>query len=384
MNERTVAFGASCASRPCRTQRVMRPQGTASHARPGVGVRGPLGVPIFVAVLVLLSVPLRDLPPVAALAGPAGAAAQETILSRSDLRGLTELVERCAAGAPDFDSPCREMGLAAMSLQQGVGLVGALGSDLPGTPSTLGRRLGSMPRLGLTVSGGVLGVRVPPVAAATALGLEGRETLTLAGLRVDAAAGVFDGFRMAPTLAGVLAVDLIGSYSRVRLPEGAGVTGSSSGMGLGARVGLVRESFTVPGISVSATRRWHGSIRAGSIDSGTAAQGDTELTVSSLRAVAGKNWFVVGVMGGLGWDRYSGDTTLSVPRGTADPRSVTGHVASERMIYFLSGWFNFVITQASAEIGVADGVPDPFAERVGMYDPAGLTWYLSAAFRITL
>ena len=384
MNEPMVAPGAGRAGRPRRIRPAMRPQPTTSTARPGFRVRRPLGTPAFVSALVLLSVPVRELPPVAALAGPAGAAAQETIPRRSDLRGLTEVVERCAAGSPDLDSPCREMGLAAMSLQQGVGLAGALGSDLPGSPSTLGRRLGSMPRLGLTVSGGLLGVRVPPVAAATAEGLEGRETLTLAGLRVDAAAGVFDGFRMAPTLGGVLAVDLIGSYSRVRLPEGAGVTGSSAGMGLGARVGLLRESFTVPGISVSATRRWHGSIRAGSIDSGTAAQADAELTVSSLRAVMGKNWFVVGIMGGAGWDRYSGDTRLSVPRGTADLGSVTGHVASERMIYFLSGWFNFVITQASAEVGVADGVPDPFAERAGTYDPSGLTWYLSAAFRITL
>ncbi len=68
----------------------------------------------------------------------------------------------------------------------------------------------------------------------------------------------------------------------------------------------------------------------------------------------------------------------------ADPGSVTGHVASERTIYFISGWFNFIITQVSAELGVADGVPDPFADRAGVYDPSGLNWYLSAAFRITL
>ncbi len=333
----------------------------------------------------LFAAPMFELPPVAGTMGAARAVAQETIrLGRSDLRGLTELVERCTAGDEDLVSSCREVGLAAMSLQQGVGLLGVLGSDIPGNASTLGRRLGSMPRLGLTVSGGLVGVKVPSVSSATTAGLEGTETLTLAGLRLDVAAGVVDGFRLAPTVGGVLAIDLIGSYSRVRLPEGAGVSGSSSGVGLGARVGLLRESFSVPGISLSATRRWHGSIQAGSIGAGTVAQADSELTVSSLRAVVGKNWFVVGLMAGAGWDRYAGDTRLSVPRGGADPGSVTGHIASERMIYFLSGWFNFVITQASAELGVADGVPDPFAERAGIYDPSGLTWYLSAAFRITL
>ena len=321
---------------------------------------------------------------VAAILAPTPAGAQETVLSRSDLRGLTDLVERCIADNADYVSPCREVGLAAMSLQQGVGLVASLGSDVPGNTSTLGRRLGKVPRLGVAVSGGLLGVRVPPVAASAASELEGKETLTLAGLRVDAVAGVLDGFQLAPTIGGVLSVDLIGSYSRVRLPEGAGVTGSTSGVGLGARVGILRESFSAPGISVSATRRWHGTIQAGSVDGGTVAQADAELTVTSLRAVAGKNWFVVGIMGGVGWERYAGDTRLSVPRGASDPGSVSGHVASERTLYFVSGWFNFLISQVSAELGVAEGVPDPFADRVGTFDPAGLTWFLSAAFRVTL
>lgn len=320
----------------------------------------------------------------AAVFALAPAAAQETILSRSDLRGLAELVERCGAGNPDFLSPCREMGLAAMALQQGVGLVGSLGSDIPGSASTLGRRLGNVPRVGLTVSGGLLGLKTPPVAAAGAAQLEGKETVTLAGLRVDGIVGALDGFRLAPSIGGVLSVDLIASYSRVRLPEGAGISGSSSGLGLGARVGLLRESFTMPGISVSATRRWHGTLQAGSVDEGTVAQADPELTVTSLRGVLGKNWFVVGVMGGVGWERYAGDTRLSVPRGTTDSATVTGHVASERTLYFVSGWFNFLVTQVSAEIGAAEGVPDPFADRMGTYDPSGLTWFASVAFRITL
>lgn len=319
----------------------------------------------------------------ALLAAPAPAAAQETVVSRSDLRGLTELVELCTGGNRDLQSPCTEIGLAAMSLQQGVGLVGSLGSDIPGNASTIGRRLGRVPRIGFAVSGGLLGVGMPAVGGAGVMELEGRETLTLAGLRVDAIAGVVDGFQLGPSIGGVFAVDLIGSYSRVRLPGGAGVSGSTSGMGLGARVGLLRESFTTPGVSVSATRRWHGTIRAGSIDAGTAAQADPELTVSSLRAVLGKNWFVVGVMGGLGWDRYEGDTRLSVARGAADAASVTGHVASERTLYFISGWFNFLVTQFSAEIGAAEGVPDPFVDRTGRYDPARLTWFASLASRIT-
>lgn len=342
----------------------------------GAGLRVPAGG-VFRAVALALSAAA------APILAPVPSAAQQTVFSRSELRGLTELVELCTADDRDLRSPCTEIGLAAMSLQQGVGLVGSLGSDIPGNPSTIGRRLGKVPRLGLAVSGGLLGVGTPPVGGAGVMGLEGKETLTLAGLRVDAIAGVVDGFQLGPSFGGVLAIDLIVSYARVRLPEGAGVTGSASGVGLGARVGLLRESFTTPGISVSATRRWQGTLQAGSIDAGTPAQADPELTVSSLRAVLGKNWFVVGVMGGLGWERYEGDTRLSVTRAAADAVTVTGHVASERTLYFVSGWFNFLITQVSAEVGAAEGIADPFVDRTGTYDPSGLTWFASLGSRIT-
>ena len=312
------------------------------------------------------------------------ASAQNPGAEYATVEGVEDLARRCAGGHPGFVAPCREMSLAIMAVQQGAGLASALGSDIPGTSSTHGRRLGLMPRVGVAVTASALRFGMPHVAASTPGGLAENENTTLLGLGGTAFAGVLDGFQLAPTVGGILSVDAIASYSLMRMPTGAGLSGSGSGFGAGARVGLVRESFTLPGISVSAARRWLADVQLGSTADGNPGQATTGITVSSLRATAGKNWFVIGIMGGVGWDRYEGDVELSVPRGAGDPGGVSGNVASERVLYFLSGWFNFLLTRLSVEVGMAEGVGDPFGDRTGAFDPHGATWFASTAFRITL
>ncbi len=312
------------------------------------------------------------------------ASAQNLGAEYATVEGVEDLARRCAGGHSGFIAPCREMSLAVMAVQQGVGLASALGSDIPGTSSTHGRRLGLMPRVGVAVTALALRFGMPHVAASTPGGLAEEENAMLLGLGGTAFAGVLDGFQLAPTVGGILSVDAIASYSLVRMPTGAGLSGAGSGFGAGARVGLVRESFTLPGISVSAARRWLADVQLGSTADGNPVQARTGVTVSSLRATVGKNWFVIGIMGGVGWDRYEGDVELSMPRGAGDPGGVTGSVASERVLYFVSGWFNFLLTRLSVELGMAEGVGDPFEDRTGAFDPHGATWFASTVFRITL
>lgn len=312
------------------------------------------------------------------------AATQRASLVESSAKGVTELAEQCAARRPTLVVPCRELALAATAMQRGVGLASALGSDIPGTPSTLGRRLGRVPRISFSFS--ALGARtaMPRVAGPSAGALREKESFSPWGLRAGVAAGVLDGFQLMPNMGGVLSLDLVASYSLVRLPADAGFHGSSHGFGAGARLGLVRESFVLPGVSLSATRRWSGDVRAGSLEGGGPAEVATDLTVSSLRATAGKNWFVIGVLAGAGWDRYEGDALLSLDTGRPEQASAQGRIRSDRLLYFAAAWFNFLISQLSVEAGLAEGVDDPFSGRQGAFDPAERTWFASAAFRVTL
>ena len=294
-----------------------------------------------------------------------------------------ELAGACAGENPDRAFPCRELALAALAVERGVGLGSALGGDVPGTASTAGRRLGSVPRIAFSI--GLAGFRMgmPRVSARSAQGLGEEEVVTAFGVRAVVAAGVLDGFQFTPGFGGILSVDLTGLFSHLWLPEGAGFGPPSSGVGLGARVGILRESFSAPGISVSLARRWHGSIKVGDAGDGNPGEAETDVEVTSLRAVLGKNWFALGLMAGVGWDRYAGEATVSAAGGLDDPGSATGNLASERTVYFAGGWYNFLISQISAEIGVADGAADPLAGRSGGYDPARWDWFASVSMRVT-
>ncbi len=309
----------------------------------------------------------------------AGAAAAQSLEERSDrVEGVAELAAACDGGRSALRATCRELSLAVMSVQRAAGLLAALGSDVPGTSSTHGRRLGLAPRVGVSLSASALRFSLPDVSGRTAGALAESDAATLAGLRATAVAGLLDGFGFGPGVGGILSLDLIGSYAIARFPTDKGLSSSGSAVGLGARVGVLRESFTLPGISVAATRSWHTEIELG--DDRTPGAASTSLTVSSLRATAGKNWFVIGVMGGVGWDRYEGDARLRAGSGGDH----SGRVASERILYFASGWFNFLITRFSVEAGLAEGNRDPFQSRAGAFDPAERSWFASAALRVTL
>ncbi len=310
------------------------------------------------------------------------AAGQFLGLHRSRVEGVQDLSRRCLGGRSDLGAACRTTTLAALAVQRGVGLASALGSDLAGTSSTLGRRLGAMPRVGLSVTALGARVGVPDLAPAEGRTRGDQRALSLFGLRATAVAGVLNGFQPSPGFGGLFSLDLFGSYSLVRLPTSAGfASGRSSGAGVGARLGILRESFTLPGISISAARRWHGRIALGDGEEGRAT---TDLEVSSLRAVLGKNWFVLGLMGGVGWDRHRGDAEVSVPRGAGDPGAVTGRLSSERVLYFVGGWFNAFVSRISLEVGLAEGAADPFEESSGGFDPTRRSWFAATAFRIVL
>lgn len=311
------------------------------------------------------------------------ASAQELPRGRTEVEGVTELATLCAGDHPDLLSTCRELALAAMAVQRGVGLASALGSDVPGTSSTAGRRMGNVPRFGFALAATGTGMGMPRVSARSVEGLAEEVDPTVTGLRGVVSAGLVDGVQFAPGIGGFLSADLTASYSRLWLPEGEGFGGPSSGVGLGARVGILRESFTMPGLSLSVARRWHETVRTGHVEDGNPGELETDLEVTSLRAMLGKNWFVVGLMAGAGWDRYEGEATVSATGGVDDPGAVSGRLASERTVCFVSAWYNFLISQLSAEVGVADGVSDPFDVRSGGYDPAGRSWFASLAVRVT-
>ncbi len=303
------------------------------------------------------------------------------------------LTAACGEGSATLLSRCAETVLAAQAAQGGLGLMASRGGEVTGAASTLGWRLKGSPRYAVSLQGALLRGRLPDLARPGSSDRRSGVPYTLASGHLVGAVGIFDGFSPAPTVGGLLSLDLVASLHLISAPETRGFTETTIGWGGGARLGILRESFTLPGVSLSAAHRWLGSNGLGSLTAGDSTQARFDLAVSSLRAVIGKDLGGVGVSGGFGWDRYAGDTTVRVEApgadgvgGTGLPQesSASGTLSSDRLLYFLSGTLTYVILQASLELGWGQGFRTrlPPGVTVG-FDPSSGAYFGSLAFRLT-
>jgi hypothetical protein len=127
---------------------------------------------------------------------------------------------------------------------------------------------------------------------------------------------------------------------------------------IGARVGILRESFTAPGVSVSALYRSVPDVSQGPFD-GTSFQG-ADQSVVSLRGTVGKRVLGIGFTGGVGYDRTRSDVqaafadpdiVLALP-----PRILSEDVTSGRTSFFGNVSYTLLILNMAAELGwQADG-----------------------------
>jgi hypothetical protein len=241
-----------------------------------------------------------------------GAAA--TLLAPGVLRAQDKLIDTCATATalagPLATARCNLLVQSFDILQPPLGLAMSGGNPVPGTASTLGMRIGKIPRVSADARVTFVGVDLPQI-------LHFNQTkeigFTLHGFSLDGSVGLLKGKSPLPTVGGVGSVDLIASIGLLPLPTGPGFADQTPfSWALGLRGGLARESFTLPGVSVSALYR----------HTGRATFGDTLLKATesfldlqsisqlSVRAAASKRIFGLGVTAGLGWDRYSSDVGL--------------------------------------------------------------------------
>jgi hypothetical protein len=184
---------------------------------------------------------------------------------------------------------------------------------------------------------------------------------TLVAAHLDIAAGVFSGLALLPTVGGFASLDLLGSVGAVALPDDQGfVDGWTTSWALGARLGILRESFTAPGISLSGTYRRVGEI----------AFGDSDLTAAdsyfrtdgfrllSGRAVVGKRFFVLGTSAGIGYDHFQTDLIVSVRNPAGAPAGfdiAAEDFSTDRLSFFGSLNYTVLVLALVAEAGWQTG-----------------------------
>ncbi|HEX7049576.1 MAG TPA: hypothetical protein VF188_05140 [Longimicrobiales bacterium] len=301
------------------------------------------------------------------------------------------LVRRCAletqgGAAARF---CNLVAQAVEVIQPPLGLAASGGNPVPGTASTLGMRLPDIPRF--TVAGRVTGVwtDIPEIRDVAGRGDIG---VFLPSLNVDAAIGVFRGFSPAATVGGVLSVDALASIGIVPLPGGDGFQDETPfSWALGARLGVLRESFTLPGISLSAMYRRLGDVEFGDPlllrrDAFFSLDGES---IWSLRAAVGKRLFLLGVTAGLGYDHLSSDVRLAVanpdPTGPTEFRLGLDDFENDRTSAFLNVSWTLLVLHVVGELGWQSGADLVPGTLPGNRDfDTGGTFFGSFALRLSI
>jgi hypothetical protein len=209
----------------------------------------------------------------------------------------------------------------------------------------------------------------------------GGRKASVGSLHGSVVVGLFDGFSPKPTVGGVLGLDLLVTGDWVFLPEGDGFDGSAAAWGYGVRLGVVRESFSLPGITLSATRRHGGDVGIAPPGVGVAVELRDPVT-TALRAEVGKEFWGVGFLVGAGWDRYDADARVALGDGSVELTG-TDPVDADRAVFFAGLARTFVVWQLSAEFGWAQGVGGGLPEYSG-FDAEEGTLFGTLALRLTL
>lgn len=283
------------------------------------------------------------------------ALAAHALPAKGAAQGLESLASSCSGGSPGLERRCRQVALALEGVRGLLGGGAGLGTEIPGSASTLGLRLQRIPRLSLSGRVGGIWSRVPAVLDGYSLTDEERGILvplTQASGTVE----LFDGLSLLPTVGGILAVDLTGSYHQLYPPASEGFGGPVGGWGVAGRLGILRESFELPGISVSLARRALSRGKMGNVEGADPAEMLFETSVTSLRGMVGKDLLGIGILLGVGLDWLGGEGALALrtsPGGIVRRTNWEG-LESQRKVFFVGGGMTFLVLQMSAEGGIVE------------------------------
>jgi hypothetical protein len=258
---------------------------------------------------------------------------------------------------------CGRLRNAEITMQRaGIGLSG--GNPVPGASSTLGMRLGALPRLSVAVR-----FTAARLVITDELTIDPSDEVSssVRSFNVDASIGIFSGFSLLPTVGGFGSIDLLASYGKLSLSDDdgfAGVddngSGDPSSWGLGLRVGILRESFTAPGLSVSGMYRKIGDYGHDTdefnVDFGPVTQFDNNRALS-VRASVGKRILMLGATAGIGYDKYYTDAIFFPTQTPTRPPIVRREVETSATTIFGNVSWTMLILHIVGEGGVqrADG-----------------------------
>jgi len=333
------------------------------------------------------------------------ALAAAVLVAAAPLSAQNDIDNVCSTVPAEAQNECAIVAQAVDAAQPQLGILMAGGNPILGTASTGGVRLGLIPRVSFTGRVNVVGARLPDIRE-----LDGTEadefSVPAPAVGANLSVGLTQGFSLAPMLGGFGAIDLLGSVSVLPLSLLDDFGDNAFSWGAGARVGLVRESFVTPGVSVSVMYRNLGEVSFGTVCEGTEVPttgnrstctgdgdfGEIDFGLSnwSTRAAVSKRLLGLGLTAGVGYDRFDTDAdfAFSTP-AIAGSREVFRFdevsVDNDRWSAFLDASFTFLVASLVGEVGWMQGA-DPIDGFPGAsdFDPGEGTWFGSLGARLSL
>jgi hypothetical protein len=293
---------------------------------------------------------------------------------------------------PTSGADCEITARALRAAYAQTGILAAGGNPVPGVESTRGITLGLIPKTTASLRVSVARQRLPDLSEGPVANEERSATAT--AIRLGTATRLFEGVSAGP-VSGVGAIDLL--LDAAYLPAAGQSREGAAAFGAGARIGIVRETFGTPGVALSVMYRHVGKQTYGSLCPIADVQcedpgyGEAEFAVNDVsgRLTVGKRVGPIGLLGGVGVDRFStsgGEIRFFPP--VLEPsrvvRSIERH--DRRFSFFANLSYALVVGSLVAEGGWMEG-GEPnlvFDGDLGGYEAGKGTPFGSLALRISL
>jgi hypothetical protein len=262
-----------------------------------------------------------------------------------------------------------------------AGLLVSGGNPVIGTANTLG----GLGTFSLTARANAADVVLPdPAYDGTPGAVPSSDELYAPVPLVEGAAGIYQGLP-----SGLLSVDLLTSaqllptnqIDRLSVAGDASRIGDVAlGFGYGVRVGVIREVGPLPAVSVSAMRRNLPEVAYGDVDQGDEFRYAVDLHATNLRLVASKQFTVLQVAAGLGWDRYTGDARVALRDQPTSPLEIG--LEESRTLVFLNAGLDLAAFTLVGEAGYQSGRDQALSTDFEGFDTTDGTFFAGLGLRL--
>ena len=262
-----------------------------------------------------------------------------------------------------------------------AGLLVSGGNPVIGTANTLG----GLGRFSLTARANAADVILPDPAYDGASGeVPSSEELYAPVPLVEGAAGIYQGLP-----SGLLSIDFLASAQLIPTNQIDNLTVDGDarrigdvalGFGYGVRVGILRDDGPLPAVSVSAMRRNIPRIAYGDLDQGDEFRYAVDLQATNLRLVASKQFAVLQLAAGIGWDRYTGDAEIELRDQPAAALRVD--LKESRTLAFLNAGLDLAAVSVVGEAGYQSGRDRELSTDFEDFDTRDGTFFVGLGLRV--